>query len=418
MRADEAIAWLYSLEPRGIRLELDRLRAVLAMRGDPQRGLRSVHIAGTNGKGSVAAMCEHALRVDGGRTGLFTSPHLHRFAERIRVAGEPIADDELAARATDVRRTLEAPGTPLLTFFETATLIALEAFRDAKVDVAIMEVGLGGRLDSTNVIDDPIVSVVTGVARDHMQFLGHTIRAIAHEKAGILRHGVPCVTGARGEALEVIAAHAGGSGAPLLWLGHEIVLEGDTVHLTSPITGMKKIEGLQVALPGVHQRDNAALAVAALAIAGVSSDAIRAGVRDVRWPGRLEPVPGFLFDAAHNEEGCRALAAYLTASPRTGKRVLLFSAMIDKDLGEMLAALAPTVDHIVYTRARTKRAAEPSDLVGYARGDVVEDPVEALGRATAIAERHGLVVVAGSLYLLGEIRARVLGLAQEPPIAM
>jgi len=424
-----AVRWLYGLEPRGIRLELDRLRAVLALRGEPQRGLRVVHVAGTNGKGSVSAMVAAALRASGLRVGLYTSPHLHRFVERVRVDGRVLAERALAQRVTELRAFLERPGVPPLTFFEVATLLALEVFRDACVDVAVLEVGLGGRLDATNVIDAPLVTTITRIARDHEAYLGTTIAAIAGEKAGIAKHGVPLVVGARDpEAQAAIRERAEKVGAtPVRWLGTDISVSDVGEPRFSVQVGDDVVSALRVGLAGAHQRDNAVLAVATLITlrtrgVEVSDDAIRRGVAGVRWPGRLESAQRggvrYLFDAAHNPDGCVALGAHLATLPRKRKRALLFAAMSDKDHAPMLAALAPHFDAIVYTRPNTPRAAEPEALAAHAPGECVRDVAAALARAQRLAGKGGEVVVAGSIYLLAEARALVLGVRTEPPIAM
>ena len=434
-----AVRWLYGLETRGIRLDLDRLRMVLALRGEPQRGLRVVHVAGTNGKGSVSAMVAAALRASGLRIGLYTSPHLHRFVERVRVDGRVLSERALGRRVTELRAFLERPDVPPLTFFEVATLLALEVFRDAHVDVAVLEVGLGGRLDATNVIDAPLVTTITRIARDHESYLGTTIAAIAGEKAGIAKHGVPLVVGARvAEARAAIRERAAQVGAtPVHWLGTDITVSdaiaprfsrrAGTDPRFSVRVGDDVVSDLRVGLAGAHQRDNAALAVATLITlrtrgVAVTDDAIQRGVSGVRWPGRLESAHRsglhYLFDAAHNVDGCVALGAHLATLPRTRKRTLLFAAMSDKDHAQMLAALAPHFDAIVYTRPNTPRAAEPESLTGHAAGEAVREVATALARAQRLAGQGGGVVVAGSIYLLAEARALVLGVRTEPPIAM
>ncbi len=424
-----AVRWLYGLEPRGIRLELDRMHAALALRGDPQRGLRVVHVAGTNGKGSVSAMVAASLRAAGLRVGLYTSPHLHRFVERVRVDGRPLAERALARRATQLRAFLEAPGAPPLTFFEVATLLAFEAFRDARVDVAVLEVGLGGRLDATNVLEAPLACAITRIARDHEAYLGDTIAAIAAEKAGIARHGVPLVVGARDpEARASIRARAEAVGAaPVSWLGEDVDAHGEEGRAFSVRVGGAHVADLRVALAGAHQRENAAIAVGTLVALrarglAVPDAAIRAGLARVRWPGRLERARrggvAYLFDAAHNVDGCDALATALSVAPRRGRRVLLFAAMRDKDHAQMLARVAPHCDAVVLTRPETPRAAEPEALAAGWPAECVRDVRAALARAQSLAGPGGTVVVAGSIYLLAEARAAALGVRTEPPIAM
>lgn len=406
MTYDESLRWLYSLQPRGIRLELDRMRAACALRGDPQRALRVVHVAGTNGKGSVCAMIESALRAAGVRTGLYTSPHLHSFRERIRIAGEPIAEDEVATRVTALRAMLETAGAPELTFFEVATLLALEAFRDAGCELVVLEVGLGGRLDATNVIDAPLVTVLTSVALDHQSYLGTTIEAIAREKAGILKRGVSAVIGRVGDdAWRVIEARARELGAPLSRAGETA---------STP------------ALAGAHQRDNAAVAIEAVErvrARGVPmhDDAIRRGLADVRWPGRLERIAGepeVLVDAAHNPDGARALAAHLASLPRAGRRVLVFGAMADKDWRAMLDALRPEVDEVIGVAPAMPRAERAEAIAEAIGGSSAASIREGVDRARERAGSEGLVVVAGSIFVLAEARAHLLGIESEPAIPL
>lgn len=431
MQYAAALRWLYALSPRGIRLELDRMRAALALAGDPQERLRVVHVAGTNGKGSVSAMLERALRAAGHRTGLYTSPHLHTFTERIRVDGRPIPKGEAARRITRVRALLETPGAPVLTFFEVATLVALEAFAEAGCDVVVLEVGLGGRFDATNVVEAPLATAITTIAMDHEAYLGTTIEAVAFEKAGIAKAGVPLVVGARDAAARaVIEARAMEIGAPLVRLGAELRVDPLAAGLRVR-TPHGSIDRLRPGLAGAHQQDNAAVATAVLLAlrAGdleVPDRAIRSGIRSVRWPGRLERVtrgggaPDVLLDAAHNPEGATALAAHLATLPRTGPRVLVFGAMRDKAWPAMLAALGAAVDRAVFCAPALGRAEDPARLLAASPvpGEVGGDPVAALGRADALAGEGGLVVACGSIFVLGAVRAHVLGLNADPPIAM
>lgn len=405
MKYQEAVRWLYGLEPRGIRLELDRMKRALEMLGNPERGMKFVHVAGTNGKGSVCAMVERGLRAAGYRTGLYTSPHLHRFVERVRVNGRPMSESKLASRASKIRKFLETPGAPALTFFEVATLLALQTFREAKCEVVVLEVGLGGRLDATNVVT-PKVSVITRIAFDHMQYLGNTIESIAREKAGIVKRNVPLVLGVRdSKARRVIERIAKARGAKV------IVPDFD--------------ERSRVALHGVHQRDNAAIALATLRVLRrrgfrISDDALRKATTQARWPARLELVQGsptLLFDAAHNPDGCEALATFVHTLPQEPK-VLLFAAMSDKDHLGMLRPLDGLFKHVVYAMPSTPRAAEPKALARVRKGKTINDSSKALSEAKRLAGKTGLVVIAGSIFLLAEARAKALGVRTEPPLAM
>jgi dihydrofolate synthase/folylpolyglutamate synthase len=409
-RYAETLAFLYGLEPRGIRLELDRVEAALALRGDPHRGLAVVHVAGTNGKGSVSAMVERALRAAGHRTGLYTSPHLHRFVERVRVDGEPIDEAEVVARVDALRRE---PRLPPLTFFEHVTILAFEAFRDAAVDVAVVEVGLGGRLDATNVVAPKVVAI-TNVTLEHQRYLGDRIEDIAREKAGVIKPGVPAWTAARDPVvLEVLSARARDVGAPLGILGRDFALEGP-------------LGDVRLGLGGPWAGDNAALAVAALESLRASGlrvpdEAVRRGLEEARWPGRFERIEGrppVLLDAAHNPAGCAALARALVASPHAGKTVLLFGALEDKDHRAMLAAFDGVVDERVYAVPKIRRAPDPAVLLAVRPGAVHASIAEALRAALDAAGPDGRVVVCGSIFLMAEARARLLGLPEDPKIAM
>ncbi len=422
MRYKAALEWLYGLESRGVRLGTDRMRRALAVRGAPQEATPCVHVAGSNGKGSVCAMVEAILRSAGCRTGLFSSPHVHRYVERVRINGSPISEQD-AARWLSMLRAEELP----LTFFEHSTLLAWEMFREQRCDVAVIEVGLGGRLDATNVIV-PRVSVITQIGLDHQRVLGDSLEEIAGEKAGVLKPGVPAVVGVNQTGpLERIRARARSVGAPLRVLGEDIHLDESSAVLSVTLAG-RNVDGITLGLPGAHQRRNGALAASVAMVLSdqgfnISDDAIRQGLRDARWPARLEFVPGtpnFLFDAAHNADGCRALAAHLRDHYSADVRapILLFAALADKQHEEMLAAFDSLVSTRVYSAPNTHRAVSPSELGRIRAGHVVPNPEEALAKAQSLAGDSGLVVVAGSIHFIGEVRAKVLGIPTDPPIAM
>lgn len=433
----ETLRWLYGLAPRGIRLDLERLREACRRRGDPTERLRVVHVAGTNGKGSTSATIERIAREAGLTTGLYTSPHLHSFTERVRVNGQPIGRDEVVERATSLRAMLSEPGAPELTFFEVTTLLAFEAFAARSLDLVVLEVGLGGRLDATNVIERPIASVITHVDLDHQAYLGGTLGEIAREKAGIIRARVPVVHAGDTDAevrdgregvrvRDVVDARAAELEAPSMALGREVRWGADGGGLFVEVPG-RRVEGLHPRLEGDHQKANAALAVAAVLCFAersgltVDDDAFRRGVANVEWAGRLERVARegqeFVFDAAHNPDGVRALVAWLRARPRE-RRVLVFGAMADKDWRGMAGALRDEVDEVVCVAPPLSRAERPevlaSALGGVAATSVAEGVELARGRAGA----GGLVLVCGSIFVLAEGRAHVLGVPHEPLIAM
>ncbi|MBX3210150.1 MAG: bifunctional folylpolyglutamate synthase/dihydrofolate synthase [Labilithrix sp.] len=383
-----------------MRLGLEPMRAACARAGHPERAFEVVHVAGTNGKGSTCAMVEAMARASGRRTGLYTSPHLVRFAERIRVDAEPVPDDTLTSALEEALHV----GSEL-SFFETATFAALLAFRAAAVELAVLEVGLGGRLDATNVVPAPKVTAVTGIALDHQEMLGDTLDAIAREKAAIAKPGVPMVLGAmpdeaRAAALEVAIA-----------AGARVV---DAASLSPDVT---------VGLAGAHQRENARVAWTIGAELGLSDDARRRGLAEARWPGRLERVGvgegelagPWLLDGAHNPDGARALVSAL-AGVDVG--AVVFGALEDKAWREMLGVIAGGVAAPrVYVAPAGRAPAGLEALRGIAEGRAAASVAEALRAARAAAGRRG-VVVCGSLYLVGEARAALLGLARDPAVAL
>ena len=394
------LARLQEVRSQGVSLGLDRVRLALDRLGSPERRVPAVHIAGTNGKGSCAALTDSILRQAGLRTGLFTSPHLTRFTERIRIDGAEIDGDRLALLDDAVAAT----AVPL-TFFEVSAVLAFLAFAEEKVDVAILETGLGGRLDATSVCH-PVACAITSIALDHEAILGNTLSAIAYEKACIAKPGIPLFLGPlASEADERIAEVARATGAPVFRPGAD--------YPPAPAAP---------ALSGSHQLANAALAVAISRQAAkavglpLASDGILRGLAEVRWPGRLERIADVLLDCAHNVEGATALVAALPQAPR---RVLVTSIVRDKNAAGMLSVLAPQFDFVVLTRSQSDRAADPQQLamlVSATKGGgrqvvCVENPVAALAMARRRAGEAGggLVVVAGSIFLVGELRAHLLG---------
>jgi len=421
-RYREALRWLYGLESRGIKLGLGRMAQAAEHRGHPEHEVRYIHVAGTNGKGSVATMVESVLRAAGYRTGQFASPHLQRYVERVRIAGRPIAEREAARRIEELRADTRLPP---LTFFEYTTLLALEAFRDAHCDIVVLEVGLGGRLDSTNIVT-PEVSVITNISFEHQRILGDTLPKIAREKAGVLKQDVPCVVGARGNAVRrAITARARAVGAPLRWIDRDFESAWDG-HSLSVRVGKQSWAGLRLGLRGKYQGDNAACALAALTELrergfDVSDADIRAGLKRAKWAGRLEwhrGHPSFLFDAAHNAAGCETLARYLDELEFPGRLVLLFGAMRDKDHRRMLAAFDGRVDRRVYASSGVHRSDSPVRFARIRNGTVSRSVRDAVSRAQRAAGPDGLVVVAGSIFLVAEVRALVKNVRTDPPIAM
>lgn len=425
----DALARLYVLQTRGMRFGASRMHDALARRGHPERGQRFVHVGGTNGKGSVSAMIAACLRAAGHRTGLFTSPHLHRYVERVRIDSRCISDAEACHRILELLEASDAwsEGESGSTFFELTTLLALESFRDHRCEVSVLEVGLGGRLDATNAVT-PAVSVITRIALDHTQILGDTLAAIAKEKAGILKRGVPAIVGVRErEPQRVILRRARAVGAKVQLIDRDFGAERVAGGRARVWVGDRVLTGLPLPLPGDHQLDNLACAVAALFALRpsglrVSRAAIERGLGRVRWPARLERVrgrPSVLLDAAHNPDGAAALAAFLSAQQKRGPRVLVFGAMADKDHGPMLRTLAPCFDRVFVCRPQQlPRTAELRALQAHVPATAARSAADALARARRAAGPTGQVVVAGSIYLVAELRAKLLGLRSDPPIRM
>jgi dihydrofolate synthase/folylpolyglutamate synthase len=418
----DQLSYLVGLEPIGIKFGLENIAAIVADLGHPERAYRTIHVAGTNGKGSVTAMVDASLRAAGFQSARYTSPHLVDIRERFVVGGQMIDAETLDRAIGDVRVAIDrlrAAGTLDVqpTFFEVTTAIAFELFRRAGVDIAVIEVGLGGRLDATNVVT-PEATAITSIAFDHEQYLGSTLREIALEKAGIVKPGVPVVVGAvAAEADEAIAHLARERGAELVhaWDGVEAVrLKRDATGVPGRLrlrTPAHDYGEIGVALAGAHQVGNAVVAVRLLERLGVSASAIGEGLARVSWPGRLETRRfhdgrEMLLDAAHNPAGAAALASSLREDPR-GQRVLVFSAMRDKDIDGVLRALLPAVSALVVTRASNPRAAEPSALAERARAiapslpvAIASSPQDAVERAWQLSPR---IVVAGSIFLLGDV---------------
>ncbi len=404
----DALETLYARIPLGMRLGLGAMQEACARTGNPERAFATVHVAGTNGKGSVSAMVEAIARRSGLRTGLFTSPHLARFAERIRIDGEPMGDDALVPLLADAL----ALG-PSLSFFETATLAGFLAFRAAKVDLAVVEVGLGGRLDATNVIPTPRAAAITRIAFDHMDKLGGTLVEIAREKAGIAKPGLDLVLGPLAPEVRAAideVAHAAGA---------------TTSAADDDAEAVSFVKGARLGLAGAHQQANARIAYVLGRRLGADVGACAEGIAHVEWPGRLETIATkdgpVLLDAAHNPDGIASLTAHLASLHLEPQRVAaVFGVLADKPWQEMLDRLTETVPTRLYVRPQThaRTAVPPADLAARHPGHVCESVPLALARARAAVGPGGLVVVAGSILLVGEARALLLGLPRDPPVAM
>jgi dihydrofolate synthase/folylpolyglutamate synthase len=389
----DSVRFLYALgnEIKTAKLGLDRIRAVLADLGNPQNSFRSIHVAGTNGKGSTCAMIDAGLRTAGVRTGLFISPHLIEPTERIVIDGMPVTPRQFE-RAFDAVH--KVAGEPHPTYFETVTAMGFWLFREMGVETAVVETGLGGRLDATNILE-PVLTVITPIDFDHEAYLGGTIEAIAAEKAGILKPGIPAIFARqRPEAQAILDRHAPAK--------HTSDFEIRDLHITARGS---EFSGLKCPLAGEHQVENAIAAAMALEALGVSPK----GIENAVWPGRLEqisPNPDIILDGAHNPAGARALARYLERFYAGRKIHMIYGAMRDKAVDEIGGILFPLATELILTAPDNARALRPEALLEIAgRGHVSANISAALEHVRATVSQGDVVIITGSLFLVGEARA-------------
>jgi dihydrofolate synthase/folylpolyglutamate synthase len=400
----EAIQFLYGLQIFGANFGLERTQKLVALAGDPQKKLRFIHVAGTNGKGSTCAMFESIYRAAGLRVGLFTSPHLVSFRERIQVNRELIPENELVRLVDEIQPLLKQfPTDNHLTLFEVVTVMALKFFAEHKCDLVIWETGLGGRLDATNIVT-PLASVITNIGLDHQQWLGDTLEKIAAEKAGIIKSGIPIITATdEKSALAVIEKIAAEKNAPLTRILHSEF----------------RIRNSELSLLGEHQKANAALAVATVEVLQkqipVSESQIRAGLAKVGWPGRLQSIQKpngqkILLDGAHNADGAKVLRAALEKYFGAARPVLIFGALADKnwpDICRTLAPLAAKIFCVPVASARTADAHELAAAFAEAQPTATVVACNHLEHALNLNKDEAFVVVTGSLYLVGEALERL-----------
>ena len=415
MNYEEALEYIHAVQWAGHKPGLSRTRTLLAALGDPHKTLKFVHVAGTNGKGSTAAMLASCLQAAGYRVGLFTSPFINRFNERIQINGEQIPDEALVQLVEQVRPAADAM-TDIPTEFEIITALGMLWFAEQKCDIVVLEVGLGGTLDSTNVIDPPECAVITALGMDHVKELGPTLADIAAAKAGILKPGSPAVSyGGVPEADAVIARVAKEQHAPLTVVDFsKLRLDGgDLDEVTFDFDGL---DGVRLPLIGSYQPRNAAVAITALRVLRgrgwhIPEQAIRKGLETVKWPGRFELLrraPAFVLDGSHNAHGMRATVQSLRDRFPGEKFVFLLSIMADKDVDEMLDLLAPLAKRFVTVAAHTPRALPAETLAEVLRARSI--PAEAapgieegVARAVELGGQ-GPVCALGTLYFSGEVR--------------
>jgi dihydrofolate synthase/folylpolyglutamate synthase len=426
----DPLSYLFGLGQFGIKFGLENMFAIVDRLGHPERTFRSVHIAGTNGKGSVTAMIDAGLRSAGHRSARYTSPHLVDLSERFVIDGRPVSADRMLAAVADVQSAVEALLAERVlqahpTFFEVTTAVAFELFRRAGVETAVLEVGLGGRLDATNVIA-PVATAITSIAYDHQQYLGSTLAEIATEKAGIIKPRIPMVVGElEPEAFAAISGIARDRGAPLVRAADGVTVSRGADTSIALRTPARDYGSVTIGLPGAHQVGNALVAVRILELLdsqgiAVPPEAVASGLARPSWPGRLDlrrlaDGREILLDAAHNPAGAEALASYLREL-QIGRLPLVFAGMHDKDLEGMLRALLPVVGPLVVTRASNRRSADPERLLELAHRvapetavTVAASPAEALDLAFRTSPR---IIVAGSIFLLGD----VMKLSRQPVI--
>jgi len=415
-RYDNALSYLYDLQKYGIKFGLSSTSNLLARLGNPHKQLKAIHIAGTNGKGSTAAMLSAILAQTGMQVGLYTSPHLVRFNERFRINEQEVDNLGIMNVFLRVREVVDEREPP--TFFEMTTAMALSLFAERRLDWVILEVGMGGRLDATNVIQ-PQITIINNVAFDHQEFLGFTLGRIAREKAGIIKKGVPLITAVRQPvALAVIKERCLALAAPCYRVGQQIKVRARGKQCFSYRGLQWRLENLQLPLAGRHQLLNAATALGALEVLEqlgrlhLTSAHVQEGLRKTHWPGRLEwfnERPPVLLDGAHNNAGIVSLRKALQEEYTFKRLIIVLGIMADKDLRGMLHKLAPLADHIILTRPRYERAAEPESLREMAgefssRIELIRSVRQALTKAMTLATSEDLVVVTGSLYFIGEVK--------------
>ncbi|HJQ14856.1 MAG TPA: folylpolyglutamate synthase/dihydrofolate synthase family protein [Anaerolineales bacterium] len=424
---NQALDYLYSFVDYSLKhiselakaeFNLDRMFALMEELGNPQEKYPIIHVAGTKGKGSVAALCASALKAAGYKTGLYTSPHLWDYAERIQINGEPIAHEQLIDLVEEIKPAVAK--IPKLTTFEITTALGLLAFAKNGVNAAVIEVGLGGRLDATNIVM-PDVSVITSLSYDHMAVLGNTLAEIAGEKAGIIKEGIPVVSAPQTEeALEVLKRVATEKNSQLILVGEDVRFERlasslDGQSLSIRDTSRHSILNLQLHLLGAHQIENAAIAYAALKASGVpiSDESIHQGFAQAKWPARFELLrrePPVVIDSAHNRDSARRLRETLEEYFPGNPVILVFCTLEDKDISGMLEELKPLLESVVATRADHPRA--PSEQWVAEQVEKAGIPVEALApvssaleRALELAGNQKLVLAAGSVAFAGEVSA-------------
>lgn len=412
----ECLDRIYKLGRFGIKLELSTIRNILKLLNDPQKNYRIVHVAGTNGKGSTATYIASILREAGFKTGIYTSPHLVRFNERIMVNGIQISDDQVVQAYNAVNRV--DLGKRKATFFEITTAMGFYHFAQEKVDWAVIETGMGGRFDATNIVT-PKVSVITNLSIEHTDYLGSTIKDLAKEKGGIIKPNTPVVTGVdQPSGLKVLQQLADEKKAALYRYKKDFSIRKDPGKNTYTYTGLThKYRNLVKPLPGQHQKENLSLALAAceLIFEDLSIERVKNGLASARWPGRLEHVmqsPLVIVDGAHNLKAAKVLGAHLNRTLKNRKLTLVLGILDDKPYDKMLESLVPCAERVIVTKAKIDRSIEPDVLkisVEQHTGKpvtIIEDVKAAVTHAIETTGPEDAVCIAGSLYVAGEAKEK------------
>jgi dihydrofolate synthase/folylpolyglutamate synthase len=412
---ENCLKTLYGFQRFGIKLGLSTIKRILAGLGDPQDTFACIHVAGTNGKGSVASSLASILYRSGYKTGLYTSPHLVRFNERIQVNNRPISNEKVVASYSAIKEAHFGKRNP--TFFEFTTAMALFEFAAQKVDWAVIETGMGGRLDATNIVN-PALSIITNISLEHREYLGNTLTQIAAEKAGIIKKRTPLVTGIRQKkAFAEVKRIAAEKKAPLFRLSTDFKVRRNQKQ-TFSYYGIRNVwHNLQTALPGSYQVDNAALVLAACELIGKNNAAltlnnIQEGLSKNLWPGRLEIVsdnPFIILDGAHNLAAARNLAKFMSTNLAGRVITLVVGILDDKPYKAMLKSLLTPVNRVILTRAKINRALDPRKLYEAAKNlkpdvAIIPDVARAIKNAVETTPRHGAICIAGSLYVVGEAK--------------
>ncbi len=428
----DSIEYLYNLQKYGIKLGLDNIRTLMSLFNNPQKDFLSVHVAGTNGKGSTSAMIASMLQASGLKVGLFTSPHLVSFTERVRINNEKISEQDVVGLTDEIRKAISKTDDFSPTFFEVVTTIGFLYFKRNNIDIAIIETGMGGRLDATNVIK-PEVSVITNISYDHKEFLGNALKEIAGEKAGIIKEGIPVVTSRQDKsAMQVLRKKADEQGSEIFEYGKDfsaVLKEEDINGCVFDYQGEAKINNLWMPLIGRHQMFNAASALKAVEIlskrlpdmSGLSPDVMRTGLETVKWPGRLEFVsynPPILIDGAHNPDASAVLADSLKRLflKKYNRMILILGVMADKDIEGILSPLLPLASQIICTVPNYSRAESPQRLadravsMGYKNIHTAPAVMKAIELAKSKIKdaKSDLILITGSLYTIGEVK-EILG---------